>query len=138
MTAQLIDFDTFMEGLSKLQKDDRPALVDWLDANVTTRDTEWQMLESLPRIAAVFLKHLPGVGTVESWTIDTRNTPVVQADLQEVQLVTAALNSDDDIITGIVKAILDSPEEHRAEVMVGLLTIVRDVMNIVLEQAKKP
>lgn len=140
MSDTMITTDQGMDFLMLIHEADPQAITDWLGEHVTSVPREFQIFETLPRIAAVFVQNFPGVpdlGPDDGWIIQQLEPDrVTQATLQSAQLLGAALNGDEDALTGLVRGIVGSPESHRVDVMFELIKMVRDFMKLTVDQVK--
>jgi len=134
-----IDPDLFMEFLPIVADGTAQDITDWLREHVTNDTAAFQFMQTLPRMSAALCPMLMGGAKArpdESWVIrHLSDTPSEQASEQAVQMLVAALNDDADVLTGIILAVLNSPEDHLARVMVNLIAQLRDFVNLTRKKA---
>lgn len=122
------DDDEWVEFLKILFEGDPAELYTYLRENASTARAAGLLLEAVPRTCAAMIRRFAPddvTADVDLWSFGAGGPDADQATTQVGQLVTAALNRDPDVITGIRRAVLDAPEEHLAAVIGQLLTVCR-------------
>jgi hypothetical protein len=129
----------FLELIEVLATGSSDDVSEWMASHELLNGQFRQYLETMPRVTAVVVRTLAGkmtLGADESWGMVARRSSS-QPERQAAQLLTAALNDDDDAITGIVAGILESPEEHIARVSSFLIFQSRGMLLALADKVRR-
>lgn len=142
------DQELWDQFLIELINGDADSITEWLRTNVHSQRDFAMVLNALPRFVAILVKRITAdvvdelelePGDETAWILErVDDAPPSFSSERTAQLVAAALNDDDDAISGIISAVLDAPADELPLIVARLIGHCRQAFDVLRARTGDP